>query len=72
MRTPSFFDYAIKDQGEKRTIKFLEEMKRHIPYEEIEELLIKEGVYRPKAAEKGHHILREYCWGHFFFRAGTD
>ena len=33
-------------------IKFLEEMKKHIPYEELEELLIKEGVYRPKLAWK--------------------
>jgi len=52
MQTLSFFDYAIQDQGGKRTIKFLEEMKKYIPYEELEELLIKEGVYRPKVAGK--------------------
>ena len=44
MQTLNFFDYAIKDQGGKRTIKFLEEMKRHIPYEELEELLIKRSI----------------------------
>jgi IS5 family transposase len=52
METLSFFDYMVQDQGGKRTTKFLEEMKKHIPYEEIEDLLIKEGVYRPKVAGK--------------------
>ncbi|WP_187647584.1 hypothetical protein [Nitrosophilus labii] len=59
MQILSFFDYAIQEQGEKRTIKFLEEMKKNIPYEELEELLIKEGVYRPKVAEeKGRHYIQ--------------
>ena len=52
MEAPTFFDYALQNQGGRRTTKFLEEMKKHIPYEEIEELLIKEGVYKPKVAGK--------------------
>jgi len=44
MEALSFFDYAIKDMGEKKTMKFLEEMKKHIPYEEIEKLLIQEDI----------------------------
>ena len=53
MRNPSFFDFVIKSQGGKRTKAFLEEMKRYIPYNRLERLLIKEGVYRPKAKAKG-------------------
>ena len=52
MEAPSFFDYMIENQGGKRTTKFLEEMKKHIPYDELEELLIKEEVYRPKTSRK--------------------
>ena len=52
MEAPSFFDYMIENQGGKRTTKFLEEMKKHIPYDELEELLIKEGVYKPKTSRK--------------------
>ncbi|WP_457596271.1 transposase [Hydrogenimonas sp.] len=48
MRAPSFFDYAMQNQGGKRTRKFLAEMKAYIPYDRLEALLIKEGVYRPK------------------------
>jgi len=48
MSTPSFFDYAMENQGGKKSMKFLDEMKAYIPYEAIEKLLIKEGVYRPK------------------------
>ena len=48
MQTPSFFDYAMRHQGGRKSTKFLEEMKTYIPYEAIEELLIQEGVYRPK------------------------
>ena len=50
MSTPSFFDFAMENQGGKKSMKFLEEMKAYIPYEAIEKLLIKEGVYRPKKA----------------------
>lgn len=52
MSTPSFFDFAMENQGGKKSIKFLEEMKAHIPYEALEKLLIEEGVYRPKEAGK--------------------
>lgn len=52
MATPSFFDYAMQNQGGRRSIKFLEEMKAHIPYEALEQLLIEEGVYRPKTEGK--------------------
>jgi len=50
MQTPSFFDYAIADQGGKKSRAFLEEMKIYIPYDRLEKLLIEEGVYRPKKA----------------------
>ena len=48
MQTPSFFDYAMANQGGRKTKAFLEEMKAYIPYESLEKLLIQEGVYRPK------------------------
>jgi len=48
MSTPSFFDYAMENKGGKKSLKFLEEMKAHIPYEALERLLIEEGVYKPK------------------------
>ena len=35
MSTVSFFDFAMEDQGGKRSMKFLEEMKAYIPYERI-------------------------------------
>jgi len=53
MQTPSFFDYAIADQGGKKSRAFLEEMKAYIPYDRLEKLLIEEGVYRPKKAGQG-------------------
>ena len=52
MHTPSFFDFAMESQGGKKSMKFLEEMKEHIPYECLETLLIQEGVYRPKQPNK--------------------
>jgi len=48
MNPPSFFDFAMESQGGKKSMRFLEEMKEYIPYEELEGLLIEEGVYRPK------------------------
>jgi len=53
MQTPSFFDYIVADQGGRKTKAFLEEMKRYIPYEQLEKLLIKEGIYRPKQKGAG-------------------
>lgn len=52
MDTPSFFDFAMEHQGGKKSMKFLGEMKEHIPYERLEALLIREGVYRPKQPNK--------------------
>ena len=52
MQTPSFFDFAIKNQGGKKSRKFLEEMKAYIPFESLEHLLIEEGVYRPRQQGK--------------------
>ena len=52
MQTPSFFDFAMENQGGRKSRKFLEEMKAYIPYESLEALLIKEGVYRPKEPGK--------------------
>ena len=52
MEAPTFFDYIFENQGGRRTIKFLKEMKKYIPYKEIEELLIKEGVYKQKQQRK--------------------
>lgn len=52
MSTPSFFDYAMQNQGGRKSMRFLEEMKAYIPYEALEQLLIEEGVYRPKAPGK--------------------
>ena len=40
---PNFFDYAIKHQGGKRSMKFLDEMKELIPFERIENILIEKG-----------------------------
>ncbi len=60
MSTPSFFDFAMENQGGKKSIKFLEEMKAHIPYEALEKLLIEEGVYRPKEAGKPGRLIRLY------------
>ena len=48
MQTPTFFDFAMAEQGGRKTRAFLEEMKAYIPYDRLEKLLIEEGVYRPK------------------------
>jgi len=52
MHTPSFFDYAMQDQGGKRSRKFLSEMKAFIPWEELEAMLIEKGAYRPRQKGK--------------------
>jgi len=49
----SFFDYAMKYQGGKKSMKFLNEMKEIIPFDELEAILIEEGVYNPKVGNKG-------------------
>ena len=74
MKTPSFFDYAMENQGGKKTKAFLKEMKEYIPYDKLEELLIKEGVYRPKkkGKEEDLHILLKYYLEHCFFKLGMD
>lgn len=43
----NFFDHAMKYQGGKKSMKFLNEMKEIIPFETIEEILIEKNVYKP-------------------------
>jgi IS5 family transposase len=40
-------------QGGKKSMKFLSEMKELIPFEAIEKILIKEGIYKSKVGKKG-------------------
>ena len=49
----SFFDYTMQYQGGKKSMKFLNEMKELIPFKEIEEILIKEGIYKAEVGKKG-------------------
>ena len=42
----SFFDHAMKYQGGKKSMKFLNEMKEIIPFEAIEKILIEKNVYK--------------------------
>jgi len=49
----SFFDYAMKYQGGKKSMKFLNEMKEIIPFEAIEKILIDKNVYQPNKGKSG-------------------
>ena len=49
----SFFDDAIRHQGGKRSMKFLDEMKALIPFERIENILIEKGIYKPNIDKVG-------------------
>jgi hypothetical protein len=49
----SFFDHVMQYQGGKKSMKFLSEMKELIPFEAIEKILIKEGIYKSKVGKKG-------------------
>ena len=49
----SFFDHSMQYQGGRKSIEFLSKMKEIIPFENIEKILIKEGVYKPKVGKKG-------------------
>ncbi len=49
----SFFDHAMQYQGGKKSMKFLNEMKDIIPFEELVSMLIEEGVYKPEVGKKG-------------------
>jgi len=40
----SFFDHAMKYQGGKKSMKFLNEMKEIIPFEAIEKILIEKNA----------------------------
>ena len=73
MATPSFFDYAMADQGRKKTRAFLEEMKAYIPYERLETLLIEEGciAQKEKVGEVALPIQVPYCLAHSFCKRGT-
>jgi len=50
---PSFFDYAMDYQGGKKSMKFLGEMKKLIPFEIIEKKLIEKGIYKPNKGKQG-------------------
>ena len=74
MATPSFFDYAMADQGRKKTRAFLEEMKAYIPYERLETLLIEEGGVSPKKRRSGRSpSLSKFriAWRTSFCKRGT-
>ena len=49
----SFFDHAMQYQGGKKSMKFLNEMKEIIPFEELINILIEEGIYKPEVGLKG-------------------
>lgn len=49
----SFFDHAMQYQGGKKSMKFLNEMKELIPFEDIEKLLIEKGIYKPNKGKPG-------------------
>ena len=49
----SFFDHAMQYQGGKKSMKFLNEMKEIIPFEELVAILIEEGIYSPEVGKKG-------------------
>ena len=49
----SFFDHAMQYQGGKKSMKFLNEMKELIPFEEIKKILIEEGIYKTEVGKKG-------------------
>ena len=49
----SFFDHSMQYQGGRKSIEFLSKMKEIIPFENIEKILINEGVYKPKVGKKG-------------------
>ena len=53
MYQPSFFEYAMRGEGGRRTRKFLEEMKGLIPYKEIEAMLYERGIYKRTPSHRG-------------------
>jgi IS5 family transposase len=55
---PSFFDYALSDQGGRKSTHFLNEMKPLIPYDAIEKILIEKGIYKPNKGKQGRPSIR--------------
>ena len=49
----SFFDHAMKYQGGKKSMRFLNEMKEIIPFDRLVSILIEEGIYKPEVGKKG-------------------
>ena len=49
----SFFDYELKRHGGRRSMRFLREMHKLIPWKEIEKLLIERGIYKPNKGKQG-------------------
>ncbi len=54
----SFFDYAIQSKGGKKTDSFLAEMKKNIPFDEIEKKLIEVGIYKPNEGQQGRPSIK--------------
>ena len=49
----SFFDHAMKYQGGKKSMKFLNEMSEIIPFDAIEKILIEKNIYKPNKGKTG-------------------
>ena len=49
----SFFDHAMKYQGGKKSMKFLNEMSEILPFEAIEKILIEKNIYKPNKGKTG-------------------
>ena len=43
-----FFDHVMQCQGAKKSMKFLNEMKKIIPFKHLVSILIEEGIYKPE------------------------
>ena len=71
MIQPSFFDYAMKYQGGRKSTKFLGEMKKLIPFEAIKKLLIEKSIYKPNKGKQGRPSTpANILIGALFYRAG--
>jgi len=49
----SFFDHAMQYQGGKKSMKFLNEMRGIIPFDNLVDILVEEGIYKPEVGKKG-------------------
>mgnify|MGYP001036227006 CR=1 FL=1 len=53
----SFFDYELERHGGRRSMLFLREMHKLIPWKEIERLLIERGIYKPNKEKQGRRSI---------------